>query len=158
MPSSFPREQFEVKNRLLVEGVRQLTAEELALWSRGRDLLVARAMARAAAEATAEGSMRRRHPRTRARMAAHLAGHGAAFTDDLGFGGLALRTHRLSALRRGDEAYVKLKWAQRSIFLQGHVAWTDGARLGLSITRIHPADEQVLQALVCERLAEGWEG
>jgi hypothetical protein len=152
------RDQFEVKNRLLLDGVRQLTAEELAIWSHGRDFLVGRVLAREAAATPAAGSTRRRHPRTHVRVAAHLAGHGGGFTDDLGFGGLGLRTHRVSPLRRGDEASVKLKWAERSIFLQGQVAWTEGTRLGLSITRIHPQDEQLLQALVCERLGDVWEG
>lgn len=151
------REDFEKHNRLLLEGARPLTGAELALWSRGRDFLVRQALAREAAQAPGAGSMRRRLPRIRARVSAHIAGHGIGYTDDVGFGGLGLRTHRAAPLRRGDEASVKLKWAERSIFLQGQVAWTDGTRIGLSITRIHPEDEKLLQALVCERLVEGWE-
>ncbi|BDG10716.1 PilZ domain-containing protein [Anaeromyxobacter paludicola] len=148
------REEFESHNRLLVGGERPLTPEELAVWSRGRDLLVQRALAR---QQPVEGSRRRRHPRARARLSAHLAGCGSAFTDDVGFGGLSLRTTRRAALRRGDDAYVKLKWAQRSIFLEGQVAWIDGARIGLAITRIHPEDEHALQAVVCAGLSSAWE-
>ncbi len=151
------RADFEKQNRLLLEGARALTPDELAIWCHGRDFLVRRAMAREVVETPGAGSIRRRHPRIRARVSAHIAGHGIGYTDDVGFGGLGVRTHRAAPLRRGDEASVKLKWAERSIFLQALVAWTDGTRIGLSITRIHPEDEQLLQALVCERLAERWE-
>ncbi|BDG09774.1 PilZ domain-containing protein [Anaeromyxobacter paludicola] len=146
------RRSFEEKNRLVLDGLRPLDAADLRVWEQGRDWLAARALA------DETGAVKRRHPRARVTVQAHLAGYGGAFTDDLGFGGVALRTHRKPPLKRGDEAFVRLKLSGRSVYVSGEVSWTDATRLGISIRGIHPGDERLLQALVCEKLLHRWEG
>jgi len=147
------RRAFEEKNRLVIDGLRGLTPEDLDVWQQGRDWLAARALG---AETGVAGVPRRRHPRARMTVQAHLAGHGGAFTDDLGFGGVSLRTHRQQPLKRGDEASVRLSLSRGSIYLSGRVTWTDTSRLGIVIHGIHPSDERVLQAVVCEKLLHQW--
>ncbi|HZZ84316.1 MAG TPA: PilZ domain-containing protein [Anaeromyxobacteraceae bacterium] len=145
------RRAFEEKNRLVIDGLRGLTPEDLEVWQQGRDWLASRALD------VKDGAARRRHPRARVAVQAHLAGYGGAFTDDLGFGGVALRTHRKPPLKRGDQAYVRLRLSRHSIYLSGRVSWSDSARLGIVIDGIHPGDERLLQAVVCEKLLHRWD-
>ena len=145
------RRAFEEKNRLVIDGLRGLTPEDLDVWETGRDWLARQALD------GEQGTARRRHPRARLAVQAYLAGHGGAFTDDIGFGGLALRTHRKPPLQRGDEAYVRLRLSRHSVYLSGRVSWADASRLGIVIDGIHPGDARLLQAMVCEKLLHRWD-
>lgn len=144
------RDEFAEKNRSLIAGDRSLAEGEVAAWERGRDWLCRTVVG----DDPPPG--RRRWPRRRISLPAHIAGVGDAFTDDIGFAGMALRSPRPSAFRPGEEASVRLNLGGRSIYALGKVVWTTAARVGLAIVAIHPADQRALEATVCDGLLEQW--